>query len=400
MKYLWIGICIDDYLKMEIIKYGGQLYSGHIANDSLFQGFLENDIVFDSINGRGIKYFPKYKQLILKRHVWHEYGGKHVSVSYLNGKYSRIISRTISMKREIKKWIKHNKSEDLMVFIYGLSTPSISVTKILKKKNPNAIISLIIPDLPEYKDLNASPIKKMLKKLESFYINRYIKNVDYFFPFAEKMAEYLKLPKNSWMVMEGSINSLDISSPCDTFQRKNAIMYAGICNYDFGIDILLNAFEKVPDKDVELWIAGTGNAQDLIRNFAKHDTRIKYFGYISHENVLLLEKQAIGVINLRNPNQNVSQYAFPSKIFEYMLSASIVLTFRVQGIPNEYYNYLKVMEEASEECVAKNIIDVLNMTLEERNLIGNKAREYVIANKTNIKQAKRMLDFICKRGEE
>lgn len=115
---------------------------------------------------------------------------------------------------------------------------------------------------------------------------------------------------------------------------------------------------------------------------------------------MLLEKQAIGVINLRNPNQNVSQYAFPSKIFEYMLSASIVLTFRVQGIPNEYYNYLKVMEEASEECVAKNIIDVLNMTLEERNLIGNKAREYVIANKTNIKQAKRMLDFICKRGKE
>ena len=397
MKYLWIGICRDEILEREIIENGGQMFSGHVANDSLCQGLINNGISFDSINGRGIKHYPKYKQLFPKRYKWEDSVGKHVSIGYVNGKYSRIVSRLISMKREARKWVKANKNEDVHVLIYGLSSPSMSILPIIKRAIPNSVISLIIPDLPEFKDLNASPLKKMLKRVESHYIDKNIKYVDYFFVFAEKMAEYLKIPDGKWSVMEGSINLNSVKELNAEAERKKAVMYAGICNYDFGIDILLKAFEMVPDEDAELWIAGTGNAENLIRECAQKDERIKYFGYISHDEVLKMELQASAMINLRNPAQLVSQYAFPSKIFEYMLSACPVLSFRVKGIADEYFDYIKEMENVSPECVSQAIISTLRMSKEERDTLGRNAREFVLKNKNNTVQVKKMLDFVNKK---
>ena len=400
MKYLWIGIYRNDHLENEILKNGGQLFSGHVANDSLCQGFINNGISFDSINGRGIKHYPRYKQLFPKRYVWQDSIGKHVSVGYVNGKYSRIVSRMFAMKREARKWAKANKNEDVRVFIYGLSSPALAILPIIKKKIPGAVVSLIVPDLPEFKDLNASALKRALKSIESHYINKNIKYVDYYFPFAEKMAEYLKIPDGCWTVMEGSINLSTVKEPDAQDGRKKAVMYAGICNYDFGIGTLIEAFEMVPDKDAELWIAGTGNAEDLIRKTAQKDPRIKYYGYISHDEVLKMELQASAVINLRNPAQIVSKYAFPSKIFEYMLSACPVLSFKVDGIPDEYFDYIIEMEKVSPECVADSITRALRMPVGDRNKIGAEAREFVLKRKNNTVQVKKMLDFVNQKVSE
>ena len=394
MKYLWIGICRDDVLEKEIIENGGQMFSGHVANDSLCQGFINNGIFFDSINGRGIKHYPRYKQLFPKRYDWVDSVGKHVSVGYVNGKYSRIVSRVISMKREARKWVQANRNVEVRVFIYGLSSPNLAIIPIIKRKIPNAVVSLIIPDLPEYKDLNASAFKRFLKGVESHYLDKRLKYVDCFFVFAEKMAEYLKIPDGRWSVMEGSINLNTVKEITQNNERKKAVMYAGICNYDFGMDILLKAFEMVPDEDAELWIAGTGNAEKLIRECAQKDPRIKYYGYISHSQVLEMELQASAVINLRNPAQLVSQYAFPSKIFEYMLSACPVLSFRVKGIPDEYFDYITEMENISPECVSNSLISALRMPSEKRERVGMKAREFVLKNKNNTVQVKKMLDFV------
>lgn len=398
MKYLWIGICRDDALEREILEYGGQLFSGHVANDSLCQGLISNGITFDSINGRGIKHYPRYKQLFPKRYEWKDSIGKHVSVGYVNGKYSRIISRVFSMKLEARNWAKKNKNEEVRVLIYGLSSPSLSILPIIKRIIPNAVISLIVPDLPEFKDLNASALKKILKGFEARYISKRIKYVDYYFLFAEKMAEYLNVPDGSWTVMEGSINLNSVKQISPKNERKKAVMYAGICNFDFGMDILLKAFEMVPDEDAELWIAGTGNAEKFIRECAQKDSRIKYYGYISHDEVLKMELQASAVINLRNPAQLVSQYAFPSKIFEYMLSACPVLSFKVKGIPEEYFDYITEMDEVTPECVSASIISALRMSLNDREKVGMKARKFVIENKNNVIQTKKMLDFINGKG--
>ncbi len=398
MKYLWIGVCRDECLEKEILENGGQLFSGHVANDSLCQGLINNGISFDSINGRGIKHYPRYKQLFPKRYTWEDSIGKHVSVGYINGKYSRIISRVVSMKREARRWVRKNKNEEVQVLIYGLSSPSLAILPIIKRKIPNATVSLIIPDLPEFKDLNASALKKLLKGFEAHYINKTIKYVDHYFLFAEKMAEYLNIPDGCWTVMEGSINLNSVKELPPENERKKAVMYAGICNYDFGMDILLKAFEMVPDEDAELWIAGTGNAEQLIRECAEKDSRIKYYGYISHDEVLKMELQASAVINLRNPAQLVSKYAFPSKIFEYMLSACPVLSFRVDGIPDEYYDYIIEMENTSPECVAASMTSALRMSSDDRETVGKRAREFVLTNKNNTVQVKKILDFISEKG--
>lgn len=375
------------------------MFSGHVANDSLYQGFINNGIKLDSINALGVKHFPKFKKLIIHKHEWSDMNGNHVSIRYINGKYSRIVSRMISMKVEAKKWLRKNHEKDITIFIYGLSSPHLAIVPEVRRMFPNAVISLIIPDLPEYKDMNASRTKRFLKRIESFPIDKGMKRIDYFFPFAEKMADYLKLPEGTWTLMEGSLNSDDILNYSKKkYKREKAIMYAGICNIDFGIDILLQAFSTISDSDVELWIAGTGNAITMINEYKEKDPRIKYFGYVSHDKVLDLEAHASAVINMRNPKQEVSQYAFPSKIFEYMLSGCPVLTFKVAGIPEEYYDYLYTIESVSPEGVSNAITKVLNMSTEDREAFGYKAKEFVKNNKNNTAQTKKMINFLRSKG--
>lgn len=399
MKYLWFGINLDKSLEDSIYKHNGTLFSGHVANNSIYAGFVANGIEADSINCRGVSYFPKYRELFFKRHEWIEHGTAHVNVGYFNGKYSRTVFKRIALTKEASRWAKSNKNESLIILIYSMSSSSIAAAAKIKKKIPNSKIALIVPDLPLYKDLNASKLKMCLKRIDWRMIQTKLPYIDYYFLFSPYMADYLNLQSSCWMTMEGSINSNEIHQYIP-HKRKKAIMYAGICGIDFGLGNLLEAFEKIDDEECELWIAGSGNAVSLIKEYAQKDKRIKYYGYLPHERVLELQQSAWAMINLRNPNQEVSRYCFPSKIFEYLLSASPVLSFRIDGIGEEYYKYLIEMKDTSIDGISGSIQEIFSLTDDQREEIGMAGREFVINQKNNVVQAKRMIDFLDSRVQK
>lgn len=58
-----------------------------------------------------------------------------------------------------------------------------------------------------------------------------------------------------------------------------------------GIDILLSAFSKIDDDDIELWICGSGPLEQLVKQYVKSDNRIKYYGQVSIDKRNLLLKE-------------------------------------------------------------------------------------------------------------
>lgn len=396
MKYLWIGVCISDAQRKFILDGGGKILSANISQDAILSGLEQNGLCFDSINAQRLPYYPSFPHKIIPEFRWSRNGESFdISVGYKNVKYLAHLYKTKALIAAARDWAKSDKNDDVTVLIYSMHSPFMACAREIKKIIPDAKINLIVPDLPQFMDLHMSSVKKMLKSLDWLKIKRYMKSVDKYILYSRHMADFLKLRDGTWTVMEGSFDSsLVVEDVIDKPNGKLPIMYSGVLDTRYGIPELLEAFSALDDR-FELWFTGTGNAVGLINKHAQNDSRIHNFGFLpSRRDLLLKQKQAAMLISTRRPDEQASGYCFPSKLFEYMISGNPVLSCRIGGIPDEYFNYLVEMKSTSPEDIKKAILSVAEMTEEERHKLGNSARKFILEEKNNVAQARKILNFV------
>ena len=219
------------------------------------------------------------------------------------------------------------------------------------------------------------------------------KKFDGFILYAEKMAEYLEIPSNKWILMEGSYDTAEQIAAVK--EKKKAVMYSGKLDEQYGIKMLVDAFMSIQDSEIELWITGGGNTEGYIKACARRDNRIKFYGFLpSRQDVLRKQAAASLLVNMRLPSEAASGYCFPSKLFEYMATGTPVLSFDIAGIPREYLHYLYIIKEETVDALAKAIEETLNLdeaSLQEK---GNRARAFVINEKNTRTQCSKICEFI------
>ena len=109
---------------------------------------------------------------------------------------------------------------------------------------------------------------------------------------------------------------------------------------------------------------------------------------------MALQKNAVVLINPRQNNEEFTKYSFPSKNLEYLSSGVPLIAYKLDGIPNEYDDYIIYPENDSVYSLSDTITNICNLTKEERKAIGLKAKKFVLENKNNKVQAKKIIDFI------
>lgn len=81
---------------------------------------------------------------------------------------------------------------------------------------------------------------------------------------------------------------------------------------------------------------------------------------------------------------------------EYMASGTPLLTTNLPGMPKEYHPYVFLFKEETVDGYAEAIRSALSYSERELVSFGRKAREFVLLNKNNVGQGKRVLEFIGK----
>jgi glycosyltransferase involved in cell wall biosynthesis len=239
-------------------------------------------------------------------------------------------------------------------------------------------------------DLGQTRIKTALKKIDWLSIKRMQKYFDGFILYTSKMAEYLHVPFGKWLLMEGSYDAKEL--PLKTEEKKKALMYSGKLDYKYGISMLLDAFMSVDDPQIELWITGGGDAENYIKECSLKDNRIRFFGFLpSRNDVLELQQKASLLINMRLPSEAASSYSFPSKLFEYMATGVPVLSFKLEGIPDEYYDKLVIVEEESIEALAEAIRKGFG---DDNSMLGKREKDFIINEKNTLIQCRKIKRFI------
>lgn len=396
-QILWIGCWESDEEFKIKAKKGYDLASAQVSQKNLLYGIEEvSGVVCDSINGSVLPPYPLYQDRIIEPVTWeHKPGAIDISVGYKNDKYINRVNCKRAMIKAVDEWCKTRyKGNDVNVFVYSMRSAPMATACRIKDKIPQAKIYLIITDLPQFMDLGQNRVKAALKKIDWKSIKKMQKKFDGFILYAEKMAEYLGIPSNKWILMEGSY---DISEQIMVAkEKKKAIMYSGKLDEQYGIKMLVDAFISIQDPDIELWITGGGNTENYIRECAKNDDRIKFYGFLpSRQDVLQKQAEASLLVNMRLPSEPASGYCFPSKLFEYMATGTPVLSFDIAGIPREYLQYLYIVKQETMDELAKAIKETLSLDEELLQEQGSRAQEFVINKKNTKTQCSKLWKFIA-----
>ena len=243
---------------------------------------------------------------------------------------------------------------------------------------------------------NKNKLKGLIPKINKSYLTSFS---SYVF-LTEQMNTAVNLKKRPYIVMEGLVDEkmsevMGANGGNGETANERILLYAGGLHERYGLKTLVEAFIKLPNDDVRLHLYGNGPFVDeLTNNYCKKDERIVYHGVVNNETVVKAELKATLLINPRPTNEEFTQYSFPSKNMEYMVSGTPILTTKLPGMPEEYYPYIYMFENETVEGYADTLKYVLSKPNEELQNKGKVAKEFVLQKKNNVFQAKRIMDLI------
>lgn len=395
MKILYFGTVCNSDTYNEIINRSRVKPSvaSLVFENALMNGFAENDADIEVFSFPSIPAYPKSKTLFIKgiKNTL-DCGTKSSWIPAINISGIKQITQRLSSSHMLRKWLKKNRNEEKAVLIYSIYQP-IAKSIVTECRKFDVPCFAIVPDLPRdmYANARISPFKKFLT---SFYTNAVRKiqgNFDGYIYLAEQMKEIIN-PVAPYIVVEGIASYFDIKN----YSKSDypSVMYAGALNEKLGIKNLVEAFMKIKDENIRLWLFGSGDCESFIISSAKKDSRIKFFGFKNRNEILEFEQKAHLLLNIRNPEEEYTKFSFPSKTIEYMLSCTPLLTSKLSGIPNEYFDYCFTIDNMSPDAICDKITEILSLSQEELQSIGVKARNFIIENKSEKVQSKKILNFI------
>lgn len=255
----------------------------------------------------------------------------------------------------------------------------------------------IIADLPEFSSAKKlHGIRKIYNIYETHKTNSLYQYVDKFVLLTDQMAQRLHISV-PYTVVEGIApsDSAEVDeSIAQRFKNEKYILYTGTLNYEFGIGTLLEAFALIPDNDLKLVICGFGEAEKAI--LESKDPRLVYLGKVDRKQALALQRNATVLVNPRQNNQEFTKYSFPSKTMEYLAAGVPVVAYKLDGIPDEYDEYLHYVPDNSPEALAEVMSELLQKPENIRKELGRRAQRFVLEEKNYIAQTKRILELLSR----
>lgn len=362
------------------------------ANDtlqrSMMKGFQENGYSVDIINVPNIGAYPsRYKKAVIltKKFELNE-KIKGISVAFMNFKFIKhffVYFKLISILKNIKL------ADYDAVFIYDSYWPFLKCIPFLKRKSKNKVL-LYLPDLIGHTGNTKSILQSLFDWYNLKIFNDVKKIIDHFIIIAEPMREYLQLPHQKCLVIEGMTDGNAPLAAIDDDVKKY-IFYGGSLGARHGILKLIDAFLLADLPDVDLVICGDGDTKQAVEEVAEKNKRIKYLGQLPRREILDLQAKAFLLVNPRDSSGEFTKYSFPSKIFEYFTSGTPSFMYKLKGIDSEYYKYCFSNDDESPEALATSLVSIYNLDIIILKQMAEKARQFILTFKTSKAQVEKIV---------
>jgi glycosyltransferase involved in cell wall biosynthesis len=293
----------------------------------------------------------------------------------------------------LQDWAADYKNEEKTVIVYGMSTPILAAIDNIKQIDDSIQTCLYVLDLPQYMRVNPPLWYKILKYYDAKRQIRLLRAIDCFVGVTDKIFDELQVRGKPCTTIETIFDAENDNKYKPKDSDVNAVVYTGSIELGYGIESLLQAFEKIDDQNFVLKIAGNGTAVGLVQSAARRDSRIQYRGVISNKETMLLQREATLLVNPRVDVGEYTKYSFPSKTIEYLASGNPVLMHRLPGVPKEYDSHVYYFKSADAMDMAMDIMEKCRLAEQDRRDLFYKNIEFV-KTKSGVLQIKKLVEFL------
>lgn len=385
--YLSSMCSVKEYERM-FEKYGST--SSHASqkfNRLLVRGLIENGFHVDALTQR-ILPKPDADDLV------HESEWENdVNYYYISQAKNRKVNRFLVMMRafsHIMRWAKAHKDGIVICdIVLGELSMALMAARKLKKIRTAAIVT----DVPS---VRAGEKRTGLRALPVKIKNSVIKSYDSYIFLTEQMNKLLNVKKRPYVIIEGFADEGVLEKP-NTIENKHpqkVIMMAGLLEEIFGVEALLNAFQKIDCPDAVLRFYGKGSSVSAIEAAAINDSRISYCGELKNSQIVEEEKRATLLINPRPAVGEWTAFSFPSKNIEYMASGTPLVAYDLPCIPREYLPYFYQITDGNQ--MSQLLQELLYKDPAELHSSGLKAQKWVTEHKSVKVQAAKVVRMLQK----
>lgn len=368
---------------------------------NFIEGLVASRVDFHVISYPFLPAYPfRYKCLITPQDDIRWEGGKIGSMGAYN---TLFFIKHLSIQNRLylyaERWVKeiYHESDDIWIISYTpCSFFSNAIIK-LKKKYPRIKYCTIVADLVDdatNPSFNLSLPKLIQAKREQRLVKQSYASIDKFILLSKYMEEKIPPAKDNNIIIEGLASKVDSDSVKIKDSPLKVLLYAGALEEFTGIIDLVDSFLATDNKSFRLIICGGGSLSEQVRVIADNDNRITFLGNLPRNEVIKLQKEATLLINPRKPLFDLTRYSFPSKTIEYMSSGTPMIGYKLDGIPEEYFKYMFIPADLSNESLTKTLNDTLLRDPIELKEFGDSAKEFIRNNKAASIQVKKILSFL------
>lgn len=392
MKILFLGSATSR----EMVK---ALSGGSIAGNKMQVNVLENliiydDVKIDALSILSVAAFPHDKTVYVKKSnikVSDELSA--IQIPFLNLPIIKQVWQTFSIYHQAKKILK--KDKEYIIFSFNLFPQQGLPLIWIKKKFGCKVVSLLA-DLPIDDDYGRKGISKILRKFFDYLTKKAILACNNLIVLNENAINQYA-PSANYIVVDGGVDlkEHDLNLNATKSQIKNIVYSGALVEYN-GIINLIEAMKFVTDKSIELHIYGGGLLEQYVAEKANELPNVKYFGKISNDEMRRKQSKAWLLINPRPVNDPIAKVTFPSKIFEYMLSGTPVLTTKLNGFTEDYFDKMFFVENNDSKAMAEKIDEISLKSDEEIATMAKKAQDFVVECRSWEKQCEKIYNFIKK----
>jgi glycosyltransferase involved in cell wall biosynthesis len=356
MKILFIGFFVDAHDKS---YFKGLSFAGNkLQRDFLEELSNRENIELDLVTILPHAMYPNGPLKIRKKSEISMNNSINLILKYINLPALKQITIIKNLYYEIKRLIKNNHYDSVITYNY-FPVFSIPLTRLQSRYKFNLIPYLA--DLPIQYTKQQSILRKWYLKWEQRVSKRHLSQLSNCIVINLNASKEF-CPKSYTLLIEGGVGvNARNKEPYREIKDHNFV-YTGTLDAYSGILNLIIAIQELNNSGYNLYltITGSGEHERLIHQLTKNDNFIEFKGIVTKEEHLSILKNAYCIVNPRMISHPVSKMTFPSKIHEYMLTKRPILSTKLSGISQVYFEKMYLIEGDDVDDFKKGISNVIN----------------------------------------
>lgn len=256
------------------------------------------------------------------------------------------------------------------IIVYSLHSPYL-IAAIILKKLFRVPVGVFIPDLPlNMAGKNETGVRKAAKMLDNWLIHKLVALLDIAYPITEAIPK-VWLPNGlKYLVVEGIAPTFNGKELANTqsivFTKVNKpskrVLYTGSFTY---IKKFVQWFSVCQSLNVDLVLVGGGAETSELKAIAHKDSRITIKEFMLGEQLNSEIEAADFLINPRDTEWAGASFSFPSKLFDYMGRGKPIISTRMAGIPEEYFDCFIGISDDSLSAFKSSIETAMSISEQE-----------------------------------